>query len=301
MPWLQVHIYVERAHTARAETLLEALGALSVTLEDAADQPLLEPAPGETPVWEEACVTGLFDARLEAHNLTAAICQGMEGTAAKVTLEPLPDQPWERAWLEHFRPMRFGRRLWVCPQEQNIPAGQQTDAVVLRLDPGLAFGTGSHATTALCLEWLDSADLVHKRVVDYGCGSGILAIAAALLGAASVVAIDHDPQALLATRDNALVNGVSASIHVTDDSEGVGAPADVVLANILASTLVELADSILNLVRPGGQLVLSGILEEQAATVVAAYHPHIHFAPPEVQEGWVLLTGTRHPPDADPG
>jgi ribosomal protein L11 methyltransferase len=297
MPWLQVRIHAGRAHTGRAEALLEILGALSVTLEDAADQPLLEPAPGATPIWEDAYVTGLFDAAVDPGNLVTAIDHGMQGTGAEVVAERLADQPWERAWLKHFRPMRFGRRLWVCPHDQDIPAAREgTDAVVLRLDPGMAFGTGSHATTALCLEWLDSAELAHKTVIDYGCGSGILAIASLLLGAASVLAVDHDPQALIATRDNATANGVVARIVVADSHESIGKPADVVLGNILAATLIDLAGTILNLVRPGGQLILSGILEEQADAVIAAYQPKIVFAPPRKREGWVLLGGIRRMP-----
>jgi ribosomal protein L11 methyltransferase len=293
MPWLQARIHVRRAHTARAEALLERLGSLSVTLEDAADQPLLEPAPGETPIWENTCVTGLFDAATDPDSLGKAIDQGLEGTDADVIIEQLDDRAWERTWLEHFRPIRFGRRLWVCPKDQDIPAAERPDAVVLKLDPGLAFGTGSHATTALCLEWLDSADLAHKTVVDYGCGSGILAIAAVLLGAASAVAVDHDPQALLATRANAAANGVASRIAVAASRDAVAQPADIVLANILATTLVSLAGTLTCLVRPGGQLVLSGILEDQAGAVAEAYRPDVIFSPPLKLDSWVLLTGTR--------
>ena len=259
---------------------------------------MLEPPPGETPVWDSTCVTGLFDAGVDTSALTEALRHGMEGAASRITIEDLPDQSWERAWMEHFRPMRFGRRLWVCPRGQSVPASEQADAVVMKLDPGLAFGTGSHATTALCLEWLDGAGLEHKRVIDYGCGSGILAIAAVLLGAASVVAIDHDSQALLATRDNAAANGVTDAIAITRSGIATSKPADVVLANILAATLVELSTTIVDLVRPGGQLVLSGILAEQADTVVAAYAPFVRFAPPTGRDGWILLAGTRR--DAGP-
>lgn len=294
MPWLQARIHARRAHTARAEAVLERLGALSVTLEDAADQPLLEPAPGETPVWENVCVTGLFDAGADPDSLAKAVDEGMEGTAAGVIVESLADQPWERAWLEHFRPMRFGRRLWICPRGQEIPAAASADAVLLRLDPGLAFGTGSHATTALCLEWLDGADLARKRVIDYGCGSGILSIAAVLLGATSVFALDHDPQALLATRDNAAANGVAGQIVVADSRDAVQEPADIVLANIIATTLVALAGTLRSLVRPGGRLVLSGILEDQVDAIADAYQPGIAFSPPIKRDSWVLLAGTRH-------
>jgi ribosomal protein L11 methyltransferase len=238
---------------------------------DAADQPVLEPAPGETPLWPHVRVTGLFDdaggaAALQNH-LRTALGPGLSNA---VRIEPLADQVWERTWLDHFHPMRFGRRLWVVPggQTRDLNAGD----VAVELDPGLAFGTGTHPTTALCLEWLDGLDLAGRRVIDVGCGSGILAIAALKLGATHAVAIDHDPQALLATRENAARNGVAERLAVLGTDAPGPAPADVVVANILAGTLIALAPRIAAMVARGGRLALSGILADQAEGVLAAYH-----------------------------
>jgi ribosomal protein L11 methyltransferase len=205
--------------------------------------------------------------------------------------EVLPDKAWEREWLRDFRPMRFGRRLWVCPG--GVPAGTP-DAIRIELDPGLAFGTGTHPTTALCLEWLDSQDLAGRQVVDYGCGSGILAIAAAKLGAARVVAMDIDPQALIATRENAERNGVSGALGVTGEPRLPARSADVLLANILAGPLVELAPQFAKAMRPSGRLALSGLLAEQAETVTAAYRPWFDIATAATRDGWALLAGRRH-------
>jgi ribosomal protein L11 methyltransferase len=292
MPWLQVHLDTDARHAGHVEDVLAALGASSVTLLDAADDPVLEPAPGDTPLWRRTRVTGLFDGTTDATALRTRIedALGGDGVGA-LTVERLDDQVWERTWLEHFRPMRFGRRLWV------VPGGQQgteaEGAVGVELDPGLAFGTGTHPTTALCLEWLDGLDLQGRQVIDVGCGSGILAIAALKLGAAGATAIDHDPQALLATRENAARNGVAERLVVAGADEASPPPAEVVVANILAGTLVELAPSITALVAPGGALALSGILADQVDGVRAAYETAIAFAPPQGREGWVLLHGTR--------
>jgi len=202
----------------------------------------------------------------------------------------LEDRVWEREWLREFRPMRFGRRLWVGPGGQPVGA---PDAVTVRLDPGLAFGTGSHATTALCLQWLDACRIADRTVVDYGCGSGILAIAAALLGAARVIAVDHDPQALAATVDNAQRNDVTDIIEVFSPDDLPEFQADVVLANILAEPLIELAASITGRTRPGGTVVLSGILESQAPAVEDAYLPYCRPESRRSQDGWVCLTTRR--------
>jgi len=292
VPWVQAHIRVPRSRTGLAEALLEALGALSVTLEDAADQPLLEPGPGQTPVWDATVVTGLFDADVDPDALSRALREGMGETAGRIGVDRLDDQPWERAWLDHFQPMRFGHRLWICPHGQSPPA-DAADPVVLHLDPGLAFGTGTHPTTALCLEWLDRIDLRGKTVVDFGCGSGILGIAALLLGAARVWAIDHDPQAVAATRDNARANGVDQPLEAGLSDAPAPQPADVVLANILAGTLIDLSPLLVDRVAPGGALVLSGILRNQADAVMKAFHPRIDWHPPRVLNDWVLLWGTK--------
>jgi len=291
MSWLQLSLTTDRRQAPAVESVFEGLGALSVTCGDAGDQPLLEPAPGERSLWNRTRVTALFDAESDAHLLRAALANALpESEIRSLEQQTLEDQPWERAWLDDFHPMRFGRRLWVCPAGQRPP---QADAVVLDLDPGLAFGTGTHPTTALCLQWLDGAELLGKRVLDYGCGSGILAIAAALLGAESVVAVDHDPQALEATRDNAAKNGVADRIQVLPPQRTPETEFDLLLANILAGTLVELAPLLTPRVAPGGRLLLSGILEEQAGQVEAAYSEYFDLKPPSSQEGWVLLYGHR--------
>jgi len=292
MPWVQAHIRVPSTHAGRAEVLLETLGALSVTLEDAANQPLLEPKPGETPLWDTTVVTGLYDAATDTRALTRAIDQGMDGLATEIRIDTLEDQLWERAWMDHFHAMRFGKRLWICPHGQTLPEDAQ-EPVVLHLDPGLAFGTGTHPTTALCLEWLDGADLHGKSVVDFGCGSGVLGIAALLLGASRVVAVDHDPQAVRATRDNARDNGVSDRLIACLPAEDPWQTADVVLANILAGTLIELSTLLVEAVKPSGYLVLSGILGSQAAAVMEAFRPHIAFQPIVTLDDWVLLWGTK--------
>jgi ribosomal protein L11 methyltransferase len=299
MPWLQAHLTVDKGRAPLIELLFEELGALSVSLLDASDEPMLEPAPGEQPLWSHTRVSGLFDAATDADELRSRIDQTLNADLSRqLELEVLEDRAWERAWLERFRPMRFGRRLWVCPHGQDPGDDQANDAVIVRLDPGLAFGTGTHPTTALCLQWLDRAatdrpDLAGARVIDFGCGSGILAIAAAKLGAAEVIAVDHDPQAVLATCDNAERNGVAERIRALHSNAFEPEPADLVLANILSNVLVERAAQLTALVANPGQLVLSGILAEQADGVASAFAPTINFQAPQTHDGWVLLAG-RH-------
>jgi len=320
MSWLQAHVLTDPAHAPGVEAALEAAGAVSVTLLDAEDQPVLEPAPGQTPLWPHVQVTGLFDDADGATALQDQLRTAL-GPALRdaIRIEPLADQVWERTWLDHFHPMRFGRRLWVVPGGQTAELG--TGDVAVELDPGLAFGTGTHPTTALCLEWLDGLDLAGQRVIDVGCGSGILAIAALRLGAAHAVAIDHDPQAVLATRENAARNGVAERLTVLGADSPSPPSADVVVANILAGTLIELAPRITALVAPGGRLALSGILADQAEGVLAAYcrpvgappggrsytdessvpgrsdapvaTDAIRFAEPVLRDGWALLHGVR--------
>ena len=289
MPQLQLTLDIGSSDPAPFEDALFALGAVSVTLEDAADDPVLEPAPGATPLWPTVVVKAVFEASSDADAIAAALEQALPDAPAP-RFEVLPDKAWEREWLKDFRPMRFGRRLWVCP------GGMPTDdrqAIRIELDPGLAFGTGTHPTTALCLEWLDSQDIAGRQVVDYGCGSGILAIAAAKLGAASVLAMDIDPQALIATRDNADRNGVAERIAITENPALGCDSTDVLLANILAGPLVELAPRFASAVRPGGRLALSGLLLEQAETVTAAYRPWFDIATTATRDGWALLAGRR--------
>jgi len=293
MPWLQLSFEVPRDQAERHSLNLELAGALSVTLGDAGDEPQLEPGPGETPLWSQVVVTALFESDADSAALVERLARDLTTQLGRPPhIERLADQVWERVWLDTFKPTRFGRRLWVCPHGQ--PA-EEADAVVVALDPGLAFGTGHHATTALCLEWLDGAELVGRTVLDFGCGSGILAIAALALGAAHAFAVDHDPQALEATRDNALANGVLDRLDVDAPTGSPGRQVDCVLANILAGPLVELAPRLVARLRPGGALALSGILVDQIEAVLAAYRDRIDFDPPRVREDWVLLTGRRLP------
>jgi len=289
VPQLQLTLDIGSRNPAPFEDALFELGAVSVTLEDAADDPVLEPAPGETPLWPTVLVKAVFGAEADADVIAACLSQALPD-APSPRFEALPDKAWEREWLKDFKPMRFGRRLWVCPG--GLPAGAP-DAVRIELDPGLAFGTGTHPTTALCLEWLDSQGPRGLEVVDYGCGSGILAIAAAKLGAGSVLAMDIDPQALIATRENAERNGVSDRIAGTADPQLAAGSADLLLANILAGPLVELAPRFAQAIRPSGHLALSGLLEEQADTVTAAYRPWFDIRTAATRDGWALLAGRR--------
>lgn len=299
--WLELKIELPRDQVDAAEELLLALGALSITNLDAQDQPILEPGPGETPLWDAVIVVGLFAGEeVDSDDLRAAFANawqaGYDTTPPGFRVEPLADRAWERVWLEHFKPMRFGERLWVVPSWTEPPVA---GAVNLRLDPGLAFGTGTHPTTALCLRWLDGlavspGGLAGKRVLDFGCGSGILAIAAGLLGAAETTGVDNDPQAILATKENAARNGVAVTALLPREFAG-GTPAsfDVVVANILAGPLVQLAPQIAGCVVPGGHLALSGILRDQAGEVAAAYRTLIDWDEPAVDGDWVRLSGRR--------
>ena len=289
MPHLQLTILSGESDPASLEDRVFRLGALSVTLEDAGDSPVLEPAPGATPLWPQVRLKALFPGDADRDQLAAELRRDL-APAVTWQFEDLADRAWEREWLKDFRPMRFGRRLWVCPG--GLPAGDPA-AVRIELDPGLAFGTGTHPTTALCLEWLDAQDLAGRRVVDYGCGSGILAVAALKLGAAAARAVDIDPQALLATRENAARNDVAAGLTVTSDPQLADRSADVLVANILAGPLVELAPAFAAAVRPGGTLALSGILAGQAGTVTAAHRPCFDIGLSTTREGWVLLSGRR--------
>jgi len=291
MPWIQTQLVVDKTRTPLVELLFENLGALSITLGDAADEPMLEPGPGETPLWSATRVTGLFPGDTDIDELRSALDQALNrDTARHLQIEVLEDKDWERTWLERFKPMRFGSRLWICPTGHRV---EDADAVVVDLDPGLAFGTGTHPTTALCLNWLDGADLTGRTVIDFGCGSGVLAIAALKLGAAHAIGIDHDPQALLASRRNAERNQVSEQLEVHTNDEIQPSPTPLVIANILANVLIDLQPEIARLVAPDGELVLSGILREQADEVIKAYLGAMQFDEPIEQEGWVLLHARR--------
>jgi ribosomal protein L11 methyltransferase len=292
MAWIEISIGVTEDATELAEQAMEELGALAITLQDDADNPVLEPGPGMTPLWPTVQVRGLFDADAEREIIVESL-RSVPGADRpdRIRWREVGDQDWERAWMERFAPMKFGDRLWIVPGGMHIPF--DPDNIEIRLDPGLAFGTGTHPTTAMCLEWLDGQDISGHSVVDYGCGSGILGIAAALKGAAKVVCVDNDPQALEATLENARRNGVADVIQCVYPEDYSATGVDCVLANILAAPLVALAPILLQSLLPGGSLVLSGILEDQTQRLLAAYSPGLTSVSLKTQEGWVCLHGTR--------
>ncbi|MCW3150699.1 50S ribosomal protein L11 methyltransferase [Stutzerimonas stutzeri] len=291
MPWLQVRLAITPDQAEALEDQLLELGAVSVTFMDAEDQPIFEPDLGTTPLWSHTHLLALFEDGTDGDAVLAHLSLLRGGDLPVHEVERIEDQDWERSWMDNFQPMRFGRRLWIVPSWHEAP---EPDAVNLLLDPGLAFGTGTHPTTALCLEWLDGQELAGCRVLDFGCGSGILGIAALLLGAESALGTDIDPQALEASQDNAGRNGIDPTrfpVYLPTDLPQQ--PVDVVVANILAGPLVQLAPTITALVKPGGRLALSGILAEQADEVRAAYQDTFDLDPTEDKEGWVRISGTR--------
>jgi ribosomal protein L11 methyltransferase len=292
MPWLQLKFSTTQEYVEPISDWMMELGALSLTYQDAEDNPILEPLPGETPLWDDLIVSALFDAGCDTDAVLRDIGQSQyQAHIQNPVFEQLEDKDWERAWMDNFHPMRFGQGLWIVPSWHQPP---DPNAVNIMLDPGLAFGTGTHPTTALCLEWLDAADVADKRVLDYGCGSGILAIAAAKLKAQQVIAIDIDPQALLATRDNMQRNGIAPSAIVTGKPNiAEGQQFDLVLANILAGPLRELSASIAEKVRPGGMLVLSGLLAQQAEEISQCYEKWFNMKPAVMKEDWIRLEGIK--------
>ena len=291
MDFVQIEFALGSADADALGDVLSEAGALSVTFMDAADEPVLEPLPGEVRLWSQTTVSALFDDSLtQAARLEQVTALLDADAAATARARALADRAWEREWLQHFRPMRFGRRLYVYPTASEEPVPQ--DAAVVWLDPGLAFGTGTHATTAQCLEMIDARDWRGASVLDYGCGSGILCIAALLLGAATGYAVDIDPQAITALRENALRNGVWDKIRALP-AQAPLVPVDCVVANILAQPLIELAPRLSAACRPGGDLILSGILEDQAATVIDAYAPTCSLSEHRRREGWSCLRLSR--------
>lgn len=290
MAWIQIRLNSTNERAEAISDFLEELGSVSVTFMDSQDTPIFEPLPGETRLWGNTDVIALFDAETDMVPILTAL-QGShlleQGFAYKI--EQIEDKDWEREWMDNFHPMKFGKRLWICPSWREIP---EPNAVNVMLDPGLAFGTGTHPTTALCLEWLDSLDLEGKTVIDFGCGSGILAIAALKLGAKSAVGIDIDPQAILASRNNAEANGVADRLQLfLSDDKPADLKADVVVANILAGPLKELYPIISQLPKAQGNLGLSGILASQAQSVCEAYAQTFELEPVVEREEWCRITG----------
>ena len=294
MPWLQVSVAATDSNYQRVEDALLSLGAQSITFRDAADNPILEPQPGETPLWKDAIITGLFDDQLVTESLRENLKRQLENDRIDISITVLADQDWTRAWMDDFRPMQFGERLWVCPGHLEPP---DPSAINLRLDPGMAFGTGTHPTTSLCLGWLDAHITPasgHEHVLDFGCGSGILAIAAILLGANHADCVDIDEQALQATLDNAATNHVANNISVYKPGElEPDTQYQLVLANILSGPLMQLAPTLARYCSPGSDIVLSGILSDQAESVRLAYQTYFDMHSSEKRDDWVLLSGKR--------
>ncbi|KHT31733.1 50S ribosomal protein L11 methyltransferase [Pectobacterium carotovorum] len=292
MPWIQLKINTSGKVAEQLGDVMMESGAVSVTFQDTHDTPVFEPLPGETRLWGDTDAIALYDAETDMNAVIAMLEQEpLLGVGFKHKIEQLEDKDWEREWMDNFHPMQFGKRLWICPSWREIP---DPNAVNVMLDPGLAFGTGTHPTTALCLQWLDGLDLEGKTIIDFGCGSGILAIAALKLGAARAIGIDIDPQAIQASRDNAQRNGVSESLELyLPKDQPADLSADVVVANILAGPLRELAPLISDLPKAGGHLGLSGVLATQADGVAEAYADKFTLDPVAEREEWCRITGQR--------
>ncbi|HEV2286619.1 MAG TPA: 50S ribosomal protein L11 methyltransferase [Steroidobacteraceae bacterium] len=276
---------------AVAERLCLALGAAAVTFADARDDPVLEPLPGEMRLWPATRLTALFLEAPEPGAVAAALAAALGVPAGRISAAVLPERVWEREWLKDFHAMRFGERLWICPRHERVT---EPDAVIVTLDPGLAFGTGTHPSTALCLECLDRHPPRGERVIDYGCGSGVLALAAARLGAAEVHCFDIDPQALTATRENALANEVAAAVHVHERAAQLPGGAGLLLANILSGPLCALAPAFAALLRPGGFAVLAGLMRHEVPDVTAAYAACFDVEGCAEKGDWACLRARRH-------
>lgn len=291
MPWLQLKINTQAERAETIGEMLSANGAQAVTFVDAKDTPMYEPKPGEVMLWPDTQVVGLFDAEQDMQVVVQRLEQAnVLGKGFAYKLDQLEDKDWERQWMDNFHPMRFGERLWICPSWREVP---DPDAVNVLLDPGLAFGTGTHPTTALCLRWLEGMPLAGKTVVDFGCGSGILGIAALKLGAARVVGIDIDPQALQASLANAQRNGVGDNIELYLPQHQPELFADVVVANILAGPLCELQEVITAYCKPGGYLAMSGILDTQADDIAAIYAKDFVMQANAIEGEWARVSGQR--------
>jgi ribosomal protein L11 methyltransferase len=291
VPWLQLRIVTDRESVSRVERSLLHYGALSVTFEDNADQAIFEPALGETPLWQETRVTGLFSADIDSSQLADSVRTHAKLDAKQLHWHILEDKDWEREWMTNYHPIQCSEQFWICPSWMEPP---DPSAHNLILDPGLAFGTGTHPTTFMCLQWLAKQDCSKQEVMDYGCGSGILGIATLLLGAHSFTGVDIDPQALIATRDNAERNHLNhecIDIYLPEDAPNK--TYDMVLANILAGPLVELSDTLIEMLKPGAKLCLSGVLATQEEAIRNAYAGNIAFAETAHHEEWICLSGEK--------
>tara|TARA_R110002110_G_scaffold65206_1_gene179872 strand:+ start:19816 stop:20694 length:879 start_codon:yes stop_codon:yes gene_type:complete len=290
MSWYELSVSSQKTDVDRITALLESQGALAVSYFDAEDQPILEPKPNEVNLWEKVITTGLFPMTLNPDSLATHINQDFP--SCLISHKILPDQDWTTTWLEHFKPIQFNQKFWICPSGFDSSSLQ---GEVLHLDPGLAFGTGQHPTTRLCLHWLASQEINQKTILDFGCGTGILALAALKLGAKQCYGIDHDPQALYSTRLNAKKNHIAPEqLPILSDDVNEVPACDVIMANILMRPLIELAPLLQKLCLPNGYLVLSGILKSQVSELKEAYIKWFEFAPYCLDdEDWVLLVGKR--------
>ena len=294
MPWWELTVECDQQELEQVEETLLQLGAISITVTDAQDEPIYEPLPGETPLWSQSRISALFEQTLALQELNDQLISHLPThLAATLETRELQDEVWERSFLERYQPMQFGDKLWICPSWLEPP---DPDACNIILDPGLAFGTGSHPTTALCLEFLDQHPPRDRSVLDYGCGSGILAIAAFKLGASRVSCIDIDPQALTATADNARRNGIDPELlHIALPDQQLSAPVDYLMANILSGPLLELEPKFADLILPAGQLLLSGILTEQKQQIIEAYQQHFILDAVKIRDDWCQVSGIRKP------
>lgn len=292
MQWQEIKLSCHKQHLEQVEDFLLAEGACSVTYQDAQDQPILEPGVNENPLWDEVVLVALFTEEVDISPIELA-CEARFSTVmtSPMTTRIFEDKDWVRAWMDDFKPMQFGRRLWICPSWQTPP---DENAINIMLDPGLAFGSGTHPTTSMCLQWLDANIIGNEVVVDFGCGSGILAIAAKKLGAKEVIGIDNDPQAIMASHNNAEQNNITEGFEVylpNDAPQEI--KADLVVANILAGILTMLANDIAVKVKESGKIVLSGILVDQVDEIVSTYHQWFDMDAPHIEGDWVRITGTK--------
>lgn len=300
MAWQQLHIQCEKNDADLTETLMLEAEALSISLDDAGDQPLFEPLPGESPLWDEVIITGLFDTHINLEDLGQQIAQSV--TASRVWVSQVDDKDWEREWMKNYHPIECANGLWIVPKWLTPP---NPNAINVMMDPGLAFGTGYHATTRLCIDWLTTQDLTDKVVIDYGCGSGVLGVVALMLGAKHVYAVDIDPQAILATRQNAERNHVDDRIQafLPDEfqqfcQDNSILPTDMITANILAKPLISLAPYFATLLKADGKIVLAGLIENQVDDVKTAYAPHFAMTDEftftsQEDKHWHRLSGSR--------
>ncbi len=291
LPWPQITLRVDNAHADVIESSLLRAGALSTTFLDVNNEPVLEPAPGEVRLWKNMLLVALFDQSRSKEELINCVCHELGVDSLSLdAFELVEDRQWERAWMDQYRPMKFGSRLWIYPT--HLEPIDVAD-VNLRLDPGLAFGTGTHATTALCLEWFDTITFENKSVIDYGCGSGVLAIAALLLGAQEVRATDIDPLAIQASQDNARINNVHDRLQLLSAKELEGCISDILVANILFQPLLDLRNHFASLVVDGGIIVLSGILENQVEELKTEYANNFDIGEVALKDGWARICGKR--------